>query len=108
MYKGIGLQSQTPRGSGSNGYLQSNKFKPKTWKVAENVKDTVGVTRNANKEIIEHNRKRQIQLKLFILEDKLIDQGYTDSEIAHKLQESRIILEAAADQNDGSSNLVKF
>lgn len=113
MYNGIGLQ--TPRGSGTNGYIQSNKFfvKPRTSKVAENMKGfeadqgTAGVTRKANKEILEHDRKRQIQLKLVILEDKLIDQGYTESEIAEKLEEARINLEAAADENDGSSNLDK-
>ena len=90
MYNGIGLQ--TPRGSGTNGYIQSNKFfvKPKISKVAENTKGfeadqgTAGVSRKPNKEILEHDRKRQIQLKLTILEDKLIDQGYTDAEIAVK------------------------
>ncbi|CAK8570073.1 unnamed protein product [Lathyrus sativus] len=114
MYNGIGLE--TPRGSGTNGYIQSNKFflKPRTSKVAENMKGfeadqgTAGVTRKANKEILEHDRKRQIQLKLVILEDKLIDQGYTESEIAEKLEEARINLEAAADENDGSSNLDKL
>ncbi|CAJ2651183.1 pre-mRNA-splicing factor cwc-21-like [Trifolium pratense] len=111
MYNGIGLQ--TPRGSGTNGYIQSNKFfvKPRTSKVAENTKGfegdqgTAGVSRKANKEILEHDRKRQIQLKLVILEDKLIDQGYTDAEIAEKLEEARNSLEAAADEND--SNLDK-
>ncbi|CAJ2651173.1 unnamed protein product [Trifolium pratense] len=55
---------QTPRGSGTNGYIQSNKFfvKPRTSKVAENMKGfegdqgTVGVSRKANKEILEHDR----------------------------------------------------
>jgi serine/arginine repetitive matrix protein 2 len=111
MYNGIGLQ--TPRGSGTNGYIQSNKFfvKPRTSKVAENMKGfegdqgTAGVSRKANKDILEHDRKRQIQLKLVILEDKLIDQGYTDAEIAEKLDEARNNLEAAADEND--SNLDK-
>ncbi|CAJ2651096.1 unnamed protein product [Trifolium pratense] len=111
MYNGIGLQ--TPRGSGTNDYIQSNKFfvKPRTSKVAENMKGfegdqgTAGVSRKANKEILEHDRKRQIQLKLVILEDKLIDQGYTDAEIAEKLEEVRNSLEAAADEND--SNLDK-
>ncbi|KEH39795.1 pre-mRNA-splicing factor cwc-21, putative [Medicago truncatula] len=109
MYNGIGLQ--TPRGSGTNGYIQSNKFfvKPRTSKVAENMKGfegdqgTAGVSRKANKEILEHDRKRQIQLKLVILEDKLIDQGYTEAEIAEKLEEARNNLEAAADENDGSN-----
>lgn len=109
MYNGIGLQ--TPRGSGTNGYIQSNKFfvKPKTTKVAENTRGfeadqgTAGVTRKPNKEILEHDRKRQIQLKLVILEDKLIDQGYTDAEIAEKLEEARKKLEAeaAAEEIDG-------
>ena len=108
MYNGIGLQ--TPRGSGTNGYIQGNKFfvKAKTNKIAENTKGfeadqgTAGVTRKPNKEILEHDRKRQIQLKLVILEDKLIDQGYTDSEIADKLDEARKNLEAAAEETDGS------
>jgi len=50
---------------------------------------SAGLTRKPNKEILEHDRKRQIQLKLVILEDKLIDQGYTDAEIAEKLEEAR-------------------
>lgn len=113
MYNGIGLQ--TPRGSGTNGYIQSNKFfvRPKTTKVSDNTKGfeadqgTAGVTRKPNKEILDHDRKRQIQLKLVILEDKLTDQGYTDSEIAEKLEEARANLEAAAaaeDETDGGSN----
>ncbi|KAK6129857.1 hypothetical protein DH2020_036375 [Rehmannia glutinosa] len=101
MYNGIGLQ--TPRGSGTNGYIQSNKFfvKPKTNKVLtdsnrgfESGQGTGGVTRKANQEILEHDRKRQIELKLLVLEDKLIDQGYTDAEIAEKLDEARKSLEA--------------
>lgn len=102
MYNGIGLQ--TPRGSGTNGYIQTNKFfiKHKTGKVAINTKGfdedqgTAGVSKKPNKEILEHDRKRQIELKLVVLEDKLIDQGFTDSEIAQKLQEARATLEAAA------------
>ncbi|KAL5558289.1 hypothetical protein UlMin_034500 [Ulmus minor] len=101
MYNGIGLQ--TPRGSGTNGYIQTNKFfiRPRTGKVSENTKGfeadqgTAGVTRKANKEILDHDRKRQIELKLVVLEDKLIDQGYTDAEIAEKLAEARRTLEAA-------------
>lgn len=113
MYNGIGLQ--TPRGSGTNGYIQSNKFfvKPKISKVAENTKGfeadqgTAGVSRKPNKEILEHDRKRQIQLKLTILEDKLIDQGYTDAEIAEKLVEARQNLEAAtaSEETDGPASV---
>jgi len=106
MYNGIGLQ--TPRGSGTNGYIQSNKFfvKPKISKVADNTKGfeedqgTAGLSRKPNKEILEHDRKRQIQLKLVILEDKLIDQGYTDAEIAEKLEVVRQNLEEAPGTNE--------
>ena len=102
MYNGIGLQ--TPRGSGTNGYIQGNKFfvKPKSGKVVVDNKGfdagqgTGGVTKKPNKEILEHDRKRQIVLKLVILEDKLADQGYTDAEIADQLAEARRNLESAA------------
>lgn len=107
MYNGIGLQ--TPRGSGTNGYIQTNKFfvRPKTGKVAHDTKGfegdqgTGGITKKPNKEILEHDRKRQIQLKLVVLEDKLIEQGYTDAEIEEKLQEARKTLEAASEESGG-------
>lgn len=41
------------------------------------------------KEMSEHDRKRQIELKLLVLEEKFIDQGCTDAEIAGKLDEAR-------------------
>lgn len=112
MYNGIGLQ--TPRGSGTNGYIQSNKFfvKPRTNKVADATNSfepgqgTAGLSKKPNKDILEHDRKRQIHLKLVVLEDKLIDQGYTDTEIAEKLEEARKTLEAAAvvEENNGSTS----
>ncbi|CAA3010782.1 serine/arginine repetitive matrix protein 2 [Olea europaea var. sylvestris] len=114
MYNGIGLQ--TARGSGTNGYIQANKFfiRPKTNKVVtdsskgfEIGQGTAGVTGKANKEILEHDRKRKIELKLLVLEEKLSDQGYTDAEVAEKLDEARNTLEAAAKENeDGGSNAV--
>ncbi|KAF9616784.1 hypothetical protein IFM89_032337 [Coptis chinensis] len=109
MYNGIGLQ--TPRGSGTNGYIQTNKFfvRPKTTKVEtkglEGDAGTGGVKR-ANKEILEHDRKRQIQLKLvLLLEDKLTQQGYTQNEIIDKIQETRKLLQAA-DDAPGPNNKV--
>ncbi|KAL3586862.1 hypothetical protein D5086_013729 [Populus alba] len=62
---------------------------------------TGGITKKPNKEILEHDRKRQIQLKLVVLEDKLIEQGYTDAEIEEKLQEARKTLEAASEESGG-------
>ncbi|XP_073302693.1 uncharacterized protein [Primulina huaijiensis] len=113
MYNGIGLQ--TARGSGTNGYVQTNKFfiKPRTNKVAmesnkgfELGQGMAGVSRKANKDILEHDRKRKIQLKLLVLEEKLIDQGYTDAEIAEKLDEARKSLEAKDNVDEGSNSAV--
>lgn len=47
-----------------------------------------------NREILEHDQKRQIQLKLGLLEETLIDHGYIDDEIARKLADARKALEA--------------
>eukprot|EP00252_Welwitschia_mirabilis_P008916 TRINITY_DN2117_c0_g1_i1.p1 TRINITY_DN2117_c0_g1~~TRINITY_DN2117_c0_g1_i1.p1 ORF type:complete len:519 (+),score=101.41 TRINITY_DN2117_c0_g1_i1:137-1693(+) len=100
MYNGIGLQ--TPRGSGTNGYIQSNKFFVKPKPVRPEAKEfqqgqgTGGVSRKANPEILEHDRKRQIELKLAVLEETLADQGYTESEITEKLTETRKLLEGAS------------
>lgn len=112
MYNGIGLQ--TARGSGTNGYVQTNKFfvKSKTTKVLVDSskgfghdQGTAGISRKPNRDILEHDRKRQIELKLTILEDKLTDQGYTDAEIAEKLENTRRTLEAAdaAAASDGGA-----
>ncbi|KAM5569860.1 hypothetical protein ABKV19_017062 [Rosa sericea] len=102
MYNGIGLQ--TPRGSGTNGNIQTNKFfiRSKTGKVAENSRGfegdqgMAGVTKKANRDILEHDRKRQIELKLVVLEENLSDQGFTEAEIGEKVAEARRTLEAAA------------
>ncbi|KAI5063025.1 hypothetical protein GOP47_0021572 [Adiantum capillus-veneris] len=98
MYNGIGLQ--TPRGSGTNGYIQSNKFFIRSRPVKVQVKEfqegqgAGGVTRKANKEILEHDRKRQTELKLILLEETLVEQGYTSAEIVQQLEEARKALES--------------
>lgn len=107
MYNGIGLQ--TARGSGTNGYVQTNKFfvRPKSIPVERKEYEPgqgTGGVKKANKDILEHDRKRQIQLKLMVLEETLIDQGYTDDEIAVKLGEARKVLEASVGNNDSGSS----
>ncbi|KAJ4715340.1 Serine/arginine repetitive matrix protein 2 [Melia azedarach] len=54
---------------------------------------------NKDKDTVEHDRKREIEVKLVMLEDKLVDQEcYTEAEIAEKLQNARktLTLEVAA------------
>ena len=109
MYNGIGLQ--TPRGSGTNGYIQSNKFFIRHRPVRVETKEfqegqgAGGITRKANKDILEHDRKRQIELKLVELEETLVEQGYTDDEIIQKIEESRKAMEdmPPEQENDSSS-----
>ncbi|GAB2213502.1 hypothetical protein Droror1_Dr00017806 [Drosera rotundifolia] len=103
MFNGVGLQ--TPRGSGSNEYIQSNKFLLKS-KVAkfsirgddyDNKPDGILVSKKRNKEIVDHDRRRQI-------EAKLIEQGCNESEIAVELAKARRLedeaAKATADQED--------
>ncbi|KAL0917708.1 hypothetical protein M5K25_012790 [Dendrobium thyrsiflorum] len=117
MYIGIGLQ--TPRGSGTNGYIQSNKFfvKPKSARVDTSAvggsaqPEGVGGIRKPNEDILEHDRKRQIQLRLLVLQDALADQGYTDAEIAEKIREAKkaldVELAASASSASGRPPLSK-
>ncbi|OMO55364.1 mRNA splicing factor, Cwf21 [Corchorus capsularis] len=113
MYNGIGLT--TARGSGTNGYVQTNKFfvRPKTNRVTDSTRPfedgqgTAGLsTRKPNKDILEHDRKRQIEVQLVILEDKLTEQGFTDSEIADKLAETRKVLEAQQEKDEEEGEVV--
>ncbi|GAB2222933.1 hypothetical protein Drorol1_Dr00017065 [Drosera rotundifolia] len=110
MYNGIGLQ--TPRGSGTNGYVQTNKFfiRPKTFskdsKSFGSDQGTAGLSKKPNKEILEHDRKRQIELKLLVLEDKLVEQGYTETEIEERLAETKRVLEAADEKERDGGGVV--
>jgi serine/arginine repetitive matrix protein 2 len=97
MYNGIGLT--TPRGSGTSGHVVKNvcylrpeffrnKVDANTGKQndfnAQGLANSVG-----NKEILDHNKKREIESKLYELQETMIEQGYTDIEIEEKLAEVR-------------------
>jgi serine/arginine repetitive matrix protein 2 len=97
MYNGIGLT--TPRGSGTSGHVVKNvsylrpeffrnKIDANTGKQngfnAQGLVNSVG-----NKEILDHNKKREIESKLYELQETMIEQGYTDIEIEEKLAEVR-------------------
>ena len=107
MYNGIGLQ--TARGSGTNGYAQSNKFfvKPRSTSGggpggphrplrSDAAGADGGGMRKPNKEILEHDRKRQVELKLLVLRDALEEHGYTEDEIEERVAEARKAAEAEA------------
>ncbi|KAJ4910542.1 hypothetical protein Rs2_05163 [Raphanus sativus] len=95
MYNGIGLQ--TARGSGTNGYVQTNGGKAVNGgKGFSDDQGTADLSKKPNKGVLEHDSKRQIHLKLAVLEDKLINHGFSDAEIALKLEEARLKFEASA------------
>lgn len=80
MYNNIGLQ--TVRGSGTNGYVQRNlsfvnsKKERVEYRRDEDLQKLEQMnTKKPNKEILEHQRKRQIELKCMELQDVMEDQG---------------------------------
>lgn len=83
MYNGIGLT--TPRGSGTNGYVQRNLSslrvkRPRDDRGGErDEKDRERLesqlNRQPNAEILEHQRKRQLEVKCAELQDMMEEQG---------------------------------
>lgn len=78
-YNGIGLSSV--RGSGTSGYVQTNKFflTASRQKPREQMKDLRSLeapaARKPNHDILDHNRKRAVEMKLLELREQLEEQG---------------------------------
>ena len=80
MYNGIGLT--TPRGSGTSGYVQRNFAALKHKKERVDYKSDAdlarldrSLNRQPNREILEHQWKRNIEVKCLQLQEKLEEQG---------------------------------
>lgn len=78
MADNVGLT--TPRGSGTSGYVQKNRslIRPRD-KVAPYPKDWDSARhrpRQPDAEILEHEAKREVEVKVLELRDKLEDEGY--------------------------------
>lgn len=81
-YNGVGLT--TPRGSGTNGYVQRNfaLLKPKQEVFDYNkpeedqAKLDLALSRKPNEDILEHDRKRVVELKCVEMQDKMEEQGF--------------------------------
>ena len=79
MSSNVGLT--TPRGSGTSGYVQRNlsHLKPRD-NFAPYPKDYDLMKhrqRKPDKEILDHDRLREVEVKVFDLRDKLEDEGYS-------------------------------
>ncbi|KAM6914443.1 uncharacterized protein PEZ65_014826 isoform 2-T2 [Lycodopsis pacificus] len=101
MYNGIGLT--TPRGSGTNGYVQRNLSslrvkRPRDERGGErDEKDRERLesqlNRQPNADILEHQRKRQLEVKCAELQDMMEEQGYSAEEIEEKVNTFRMMLQ---------------
>ncbi|RQM06401.1 hypothetical protein DH86_00002245 [Scytalidium sp. 3C] len=82
MSSNVGLS--TPRGSGTSGYVQRNlaHLKPRDKAAPYGDLDSFKHRqRKPDKEILEHDRKREVEVKVFELRDKLEDEGVDEEEI---------------------------
>ncbi len=80
MYNGIGLA--TARGSGTNGYVQRNlsfirRYKDKIdYKTEEELaKIDAAVNKQPNLDILDHDRKRKVELKCIEMQELMEEQG---------------------------------
>lgn len=93
MYNGIGLT--TPRGSGTNGHVQRNwafvkpgKKDNSNYRSEEDIKKLdATLNRPPNKEILDHDRKRKIEVKCIEFEEILEKQGWVINKCTYILQE---------------------
>ncbi|KAK2197580.1 mRNA splicing factor Cwf21 domain [Babesia duncani] len=94
MFNGVGLK--TPRGSGTNGYVQRSLATLPISKIVKNGDQAAILTRprmRADPQILMHERKRKIEVKLMELRIKLEDE-MTLEEIENEIAKERAILMA--------------
>ncbi|XP_054168007.1 SRRM2 protein homolog rsr-2-like [Oppia nitens] len=109
MYNGIGLNSA--RGSGTNGYVQKNLSFVKAVKDKFQYKSEDDFKRLErelckvpNKDILEHQNKRQIELKCLQMQDNMEMQGFSPEEIETKVREFRETLMKQKDRQKEDSS----
>ena len=94
MYNGVGLA--TPKGSGTSGFVQrSLSHIQERKKSSRDYSDTQQgpKKRKPNAELLEHERKRQIEIKCLRLRDSLVESGkYTEEEIELQIKDLRTSL----------------
>ncbi|KAI9711966.1 MAG: RNA-splicing factor [Chrysothrix sp. TS-e1954] len=96
MAANVGLS--TPRGSGTSGYVQRNlsALKPRQQNTPypQDYDRLKHRQRQPDKEILEHDRRREIEVKVFELRDRLEDEGVDEEEIDDQTSALRNKLEA--------------
>ncbi|KAJ3856914.1 hypothetical protein EV368DRAFT_23834, partial [Lentinula lateritia] len=96
MYNGIGLT--TPRGSGTNGYVIRNLSTLRSYEPAQDRASAWDVAppkhREPDQGILEHERKRQVEVKCLELQLELEEKEIDDEEIEKQVDELRTKLNA--------------
>ncbi|TQS33583.1 hypothetical protein Golomagni_06068, partial [Golovinomyces magnicellulatus] len=92
MSENVGLS--TPRGSGTSGYVQRNlaQMRPRDRAAPYPPKDSDSFRhkqRQPDKGILEHDRKRDVEVKVFELRDQLEDEEVDEDEIDKRCDELR-------------------
>ncbi|SMQ54484.1 unnamed protein product [Zymoseptoria tritici ST99CH_3D1] len=109
MSSNVGLN--TPRGSGTSGYVQRNSANLKPRDNAQPYpKDIDSIQyrqRQPDQEILEHDRKREIEVKVFELRDKLEDEGVDEDEVDDQCDALRKKLESEQSRNGPSAKGLK-
>ncbi|CAF0852690.1 unnamed protein product [Adineta steineri] len=97
MYNGIGIT--TARGTGTNGYVQKNlSFVPTKRERVEYVKDVelkkleTLIEKKGNAEILEHEKKRRVEVKCMEMRDMMLNNGYDEEVTNQKVQKFRKML----------------
>ena len=77
MYNGVGVP--TPRGTGTSGYVQASlvSMKPAHIKQKKNIKKIP----KKSQILIEHEKRREVELKCLELKNELIKKGKTEEQI---------------------------
>lgn len=106
MYNGIGIQ--TPKGSGTNGYVQRNLAnvprqrldfqKAQTQGFKSMTGDGAMKVRRANNELLIHEQKRKVENELLKLEDELLAAGMPESEVQAAIDRERKHMLRAVDE----------
>ncbi|GAW10161.1 cwf21-domain-containing protein [Lentinula edodes] len=96
MYNGIGLT--TPRGSGTNGYVIRNLSTLRSYEPAQDRASAWDVAppkhREPDQGILEHERKRQVEVKCLELQLELEEKDIDEEEIEKQVDELRTKLNA--------------
>ncbi|KAK0101048.1 RNA-splicing factor [Cadophora gregata] len=103
MSSNVGLS--TPRGSGTSGYVQRNlaHLKPRDQgkPYSTDLDSLKHRQRQPDKDILEHDRKREIEVKVFELRDLLEDEGVHEDEIEEQADALRKKLLKESERGSG-------